>query len=43
MLLIEEEAKKDFEGISVIDPNCVVVGLSPKDFCYETLNIAMRY
>lgn len=40
--LLEEDAMKDFEGLSMDDPNAVVIGLSPKSFCYQTLNKAFR-
>lgn len=42
MLLLEETAKEDFEGIPQDDPNAVVIGLSPNSFNYEHLNQAFR-
>lgn len=41
-LILSEDAKRDFEGISTHDPTAVVVGLSPESFNYETLNKAFR-
>ena len=41
--LLEDDALNDFEGISMDDPNAVVVGLSPKSFNYQTLNKAFRW
>ena len=40
--LLEEDALKDFEGISMDNPNAVVMGLSPSNFCYQKLNKAFR-
>ncbi|XP_038078171.1 haloacid dehalogenase-like hydrolase domain-containing protein 2 [Patiria miniata] len=42
MLLLQEDAMRDFEGISIDSPNSVVVGLSPDNFNYATLNSAFR-
>ncbi|XP_022083563.1 haloacid dehalogenase-like hydrolase domain-containing protein 2 [Acanthaster planci] len=42
MLLLQEDARKDFEGIPTDSPNSVVVGLSPDSFNYATLNLAFR-
>ncbi|CAB3982818.1 haloacid dehalogenase-like hydrolase domain-containing 2 isoform X1 [Paramuricea clavata] len=40
--LLEEDALNDFKGISMDNPNAVVIGLSPNSFCYQTLNKAFR-
>ncbi|XP_074063078.1 haloacid dehalogenase-like hydrolase domain-containing protein 2 [Macrotis lagotis] len=42
MLLIDDRALPDFEGISVDDPNAVVIGLAPEHFNYQVLNQAFR-
>ncbi|XP_069483034.1 haloacid dehalogenase-like hydrolase domain-containing protein 2 isoform X1 [Ambystoma mexicanum] len=42
MLLIDDSALHDFEGIATQDPNAVVIGLAPEHFNYETLNKAFR-
>ena len=41
--LVEDDLiEKDFQGIEMDDPNCVLVGLAPSKFCYEKLNGAFR-
>lgn len=35
MLLMEDEALEEFEGINTTKPNAVVVGLAPSKFNYE--------
>jgi len=40
--LLQDDAKKDFAGLEVTDPNAVVVGLAPDYFNYESLNQAFR-
>ena len=42
LMLLEESAVKQFEGIDCRDPNCVLVGLSPSSFHYEKLNEAFK-
>ncbi|XP_077996938.1 haloacid dehalogenase-like hydrolase domain-containing protein 2 [Glandiceps talaboti] len=42
LLLLQESAMKDFDGISTDNPNSVVVGLSPDSFNYEIMNKAFR-
>eukprot|EP00088_Acartia_fossae_P010622 TRINITY_DN1530_c0_g1_i21.p1 TRINITY_DN1530_c0_g1~~TRINITY_DN1530_c0_g1_i21.p1 ORF type:complete len:260 (-),score=41.18 TRINITY_DN1530_c0_g1_i21:4-783(-) len=42
LLMLEDEAMKDFEGIQTEDPNSVVVGLSPSNFHYKRLNEAFN-
>lgn len=42
LLLLEDDALKDFMGVATNNPNAVVVGLAPSCFCYETLNKAFR-
>ncbi|CAD5111869.1 DgyrCDS1135 [Dimorphilus gyrociliatus] len=42
LLLLDDDAKKDFDGVVETEPNGVVVGLSPKSFNYDTLNKAFR-
>jgi len=40
--LLQDDAKKDFAGLEVTNPNAVVVGLAPDYFNYESLNQAFR-
>ncbi|XP_036612216.1 haloacid dehalogenase-like hydrolase domain-containing protein 2 [Trichosurus vulpecula] len=42
MLLIDDRALPDFQGIPVNDPNAVVIGLAPEHFNYQVLNQAFR-
>lgn len=42
LLMLEETAKEDFEGISEDNPNAVIVGLAPSIFNYENMNHAFR-
>ncbi|XP_041043320.1 haloacid dehalogenase-like hydrolase domain-containing protein 2 isoform X2 [Carcharodon carcharias] len=42
LLLVDDSALEDFEGIDTIDPNAVVVGLAPQQFNYTTMNKAFR-
>ncbi|ELT92645.1 hypothetical protein CAPTEDRAFT_182467 [Capitella teleta] len=42
LLLLEECAKEDFEGVDTSNPNAVLVGLAPSVFDYEHLNEAFR-
>lgn len=42
MLLLSEDALKDFTGIPIDNPNAVVVGLAPETFNFVTLNKAFR-
>ena len=42
MLLLQQDAIVDFEGVDVNNPNAVVVGLAPDCFNYSTLNKAFR-
>ncbi|KAI8076968.1 HAD-like domain-containing protein [Thamnidium elegans] len=42
MLLMEDEAMEEFEGIDIYKPNAVVIGLAPSKFNYEKLNQAFR-
>ncbi|CAO3607817.1 unnamed protein product [Mucor hiemalis] len=42
MLLMEDEALEEFEGINTTKPNAIVVGLAPSKFNYEKLNEAFR-
>ncbi|XP_071826080.1 haloacid dehalogenase-like hydrolase domain-containing protein 2 isoform X2 [Apostichopus japonicus] len=42
MLLLSEDALRDFSGISTDNPNAVVVGLAPESFNFGTLNKAFR-
>lgn len=43
MLLLEQDALQDFEGIQQEQANCVVIGLAPGCFNYEQMNEAFRY
>jgi HAD superfamily hydrolase (TIGR01458 family) len=41
--LVEDDLiEQDFHGISMEDPNCVLVGLAPSKFTYEKINEAYR-
>jgi len=42
MLILENEAMQDFQGIETSDPDCVVVGLATSQFEYHKLNAAFR-
>ncbi len=42
LLLLEESAKEDFEGVNQKFPNAVVIGLAPSCFHYEQMNEAFR-
>uniref|UniRef100_A0A3Q2IBZ8 Haloacid dehalogenase-like hydrolase domain-containing protein 2 n=2 Tax=Equus TaxID=9789 RepID=A0A3Q2IBZ8_HORSE len=42
MLLVDDRALPDFNGIQTSDPNAVVVGLAPERFHYQILNQAFR-
>ncbi|CAM1295061.1 HDHD2 (predicted) [Pycnogonum litorale] len=42
MLMLDERAVEDFEGLPTDDPNCVLVGLAPDKFDYATMNAAFR-
>lgn len=42
LLLVDEKALEDFQGIPVDDPNAVVIGLAPDKFDYTTMNHAFR-
>lgn len=39
-LMLSEDAKKDFESFDTDKPNTVVIGLSPSDFDYKSMNKA---
>ena len=43
LLLLEESAKEDFEGVSGENPDSVVVGLAPSMLDYHHMNEAFRY
>lgn len=40
--LLQDDAKEDFAGLDMTNPNAVVVGLAPDYFTYEYLNQAFR-
>ncbi|MEE6507821.1 hypothetical protein FKM82_031119 [Ascaphus truei] len=42
MLLVDDGALHDFEGIVTHNPNAVVIGLAPEHFNYQTMNKAFR-
>ncbi|KAG8456811.1 hypothetical protein GDO86_002556 [Hymenochirus boettgeri] len=42
MLLVDDSALQDFQGIATHSPNAVVIGLAPEHFNYETMNKAFR-
>ena len=41
-LLEDDLIEKDFQGVDMNDPNCVLVGLAPSKFIYNKLNGAFR-
>ena len=40
--LLQDDARKDFAGLDMTNPNAVVIGLAPDYFTYEHLNQAFR-
>ncbi|XP_030048775.1 haloacid dehalogenase-like hydrolase domain-containing protein 2 [Microcaecilia unicolor] len=42
LLLVDNSALPDFEGIDTNNPNAVVIGLAPEHFNYQTMNKAFR-
>ncbi|XP_029436326.1 haloacid dehalogenase-like hydrolase domain-containing protein 2 isoform X2 [Rhinatrema bivittatum] len=42
LLLVDDSALPDFEGIVTNDPDAVVIGLAPEHFSYQTMNKAFR-
>nr|XP_033790770.1 haloacid dehalogenase-like hydrolase domain-containing protein 2 [Geotrypetes seraphini]XP_033790777.1 haloacid dehalogenase-like hydrolase domain-containing protein 2 [Geotrypetes seraphini] len=42
LLLVDNSALPDFEGIDTNNPNAVVIGLAPEHFSYQTMNKAFR-
>ena len=42
LCLLQDDAKEDFAGVNMSNPNAVVVGLAPDYFTYEHLNQAFR-
>jgi len=42
LLMLEDDAKKEFDGIQTDNPNSVVVGLSRSNFHYQRLNEAFN-
>ncbi|KAM3845195.1 haloacid dehalogenase-like hydrolase domain-containing protein 2 isoform 2-T2 [Vipera latastei] len=42
LLMVEENALRDFTGIDTSHPNAVVIGLAPEQFNYQTMNKAFR-
>ncbi|XP_072920142.1 haloacid dehalogenase-like hydrolase domain-containing protein 2 [Hemitrygon akajei] len=42
LLLVDDSALEDFEGVDTSDPNGVVIGLAPQHFNYNTMNKAFR-
>ncbi|XP_073440865.1 haloacid dehalogenase-like hydrolase domain-containing protein 2 isoform X1 [Dendrobates tinctorius] len=42
MLLVDDSALPDFEGIATDSPNAVLIGLAPEHFNYQRLNQAFR-
>ncbi|XP_020563470.1 haloacid dehalogenase-like hydrolase domain-containing protein 2 isoform X1 [Oryzias latipes] len=43
LLLVEDSALEDFNGIDTSEPNAVVIGLAPEHFNYQTLNKAFSF
>ncbi|XP_075042112.1 haloacid dehalogenase-like hydrolase domain-containing protein 2 [Mixophyes fleayi] len=42
LLLVDDSALPDFEGIATDAPNAVLIGLAPEHFNYQTMNKAFR-
>ncbi|PVD36300.1 hypothetical protein C0Q70_03278 [Pomacea canaliculata] len=42
LLMVDEKALEDFEGVSTENQDAVVVGLAPEKFDYNTMNQAFR-
>ncbi|XP_063814732.1 haloacid dehalogenase-like hydrolase domain-containing protein 2 isoform X2 [Pseudophryne corroboree] len=42
MLLVDDSALPDFQGIATDNPNAVLIGLAPEHFNYQTMNKAFR-
>jgi len=42
LCLLQDEAKEDFAGLEMTNPNAVVVGLAPDSMNYECLNQAFK-
>ncbi|CAJ0924595.1 unnamed protein product [Ranitomeya imitator] len=42
MLLVDDGALPDFEGIATDSPNAVLIGLAPEHFNYQRMNLAFR-
>nr|XP_020662199.1 haloacid dehalogenase-like hydrolase domain-containing protein 2 isoform X2 [Pogona vitticeps]XP_020662200.1 haloacid dehalogenase-like hydrolase domain-containing protein 2 isoform X3 [Pogona vitticeps]XP_020662201.1 haloacid dehalogenase-like hydrolase domain-containing protein 2 isoform X4 [Pogona vitticeps] len=42
LLLVEDNALRDFRGIDTNEPNAVVIGLAPDHFNYQMMNKAFR-
>ena len=40
--LLQDEAKEDFDGLEMSNPNTIVVGLAPDAMNYDHLNQAFR-
>ena len=40
--LLQDEAKEDFDGLDMSNPNAIVVGLAPDSMNYDSLNQAFR-
>lgn len=40
--LLQDEAKEDFDGLDMSDPNAIVMGLAPDAMNYDRLNQAFR-
>uniref|UniRef100_H2YI80 Haloacid dehalogenase-like hydrolase domain-containing protein 2 n=1 Tax=Ciona savignyi TaxID=51511 RepID=H2YI80_CIOSA len=40
-LMLSDSAREDFDGVNVVHPNAVVMGLSPDHFNYDEMNHAM--
>ncbi|XP_075931156.1 haloacid dehalogenase-like hydrolase domain-containing protein 2 isoform X1 [Petromyzon marinus] len=42
LLMLEDSALEDFQGVNTAEPNAVLVGLAPERFHYEAMNEAFR-
>ncbi|XP_063438463.1 haloacid dehalogenase-like hydrolase domain-containing protein 2 [Mytilus trossulus] len=42
LMIVDDRALEDFEGIQTDNPNAVLIGLAPDKFNYKTMNTAFR-
>lgn len=42
LLIVDDNSMEDFQDLPTSEPNCVVIGLAPNRFNYQTMNEAFR-